>query len=128
MSTNLQAVFDLILTRAQQANLSEEDMPTKLLIISDMHFNYACRNNDRTNYEVIKQKYESAGYKIPGIIFWNVNGSAGNVPATMFDGNVGLVSGYSPSILQSIFKAEVLTPMELMLKTVDSPRYEMIHV
>ena len=128
MSTNLQAVFDLILTRAKQANLPEEDMPTKLLIISDMHFNYACPYNDQTNYEVIKQKYESAGYKIPGIIFWNVNGSAGNVPATMFDGNVGLVSGYSPSILQSIFKAEVLTPMELMLKTVDSPRYEMIHI
>ena len=127
-STNLQAVFDLILTRAKQANLSEEDMPTKLLIISDMHFNCACPNNDRTNYEVIKQKYAKAGYKVPGIIFWNVNGSAGNVPATMFDGNVGLVSGYSPSILRSIFKAEVLTPIELMLKTVNSPRYEMIHV
>ena len=128
MSTNLQAVFNLILTRAKQSNLSEEDMPTKILIISDMHFNYACRNNDQTNYEIIKQKYESAGYKMPGIIFWNVNGDAGNVPVTMLDDNVGLVSGYSPSILQSIFKAAVLTPMELMLKTVNTPRYEMIHV
>lgn len=35
MNTNLQAVFNLILRRAKEAHLSQELMPTKLLIISD---------------------------------------------------------------------------------------------
>ena len=35
MNTNLQAVFDLILRRAQETHMPQELMPTKLLIISD---------------------------------------------------------------------------------------------
>ena len=126
-NTDLAAVFDLILFTAVKNHLSESDMPTKILIISDMQFDIAASNRC-TNFEYIKNSYESIGYRMPGIIFWNVNGSAGNVPATMRDLNVGLVSGYSPSIMESIFKCEVLTPMELMLTTVNSERYQQIRV
>ena len=35
MNTNLQRVFDLVLNKAIQNNVPEEEMPTKLLIISD---------------------------------------------------------------------------------------------
>lgn len=134
MSTNLQAVFDLILRRAQETNMSPELMPTKILIISDMHFNIATGPSrgrygytpEPTNFEAIKTKYAAAGYKMPSIIFWNVNGDAGNVPVTMRDQNVGLVSGYSPSILKSVLQAKVLSPIELMLNTVNTERYSVI--
>ena len=128
-NTNLQAVFDLILRRAYETNMPQELMPTKLLIISDMHFDTACGykyNSEPTNFEAIKAKYAAAGYEMPGIIFWNVNGDAGNVPVTMRDQNVGLVSGYSPSILNSVLQAKVLSPMELMLSTVNAERYSVI--
>lgn len=133
-NTNLQAVFDLILNRAIENNLSQDVMPTKILIISDMHFDSAIKNSDYwynedfepTNFEAIQQKYKAAGYKMPGIIFWNVNGSAGNVPVTMRDQNVGLVSGYSPSIIKNVLQAKVLSPVELMLDTVNSERYSCI--
>lgn len=131
-NTNLQAVFDLILNRAIESHLSQDLMPTKILIISDMHFDQAIPpyrydvQFEPTNFELIKAKYAKAGYNVPGIIFWNVNGSAGNVPATMRDENVGLVSGYSPSILTSVLQAKVLTPIELMLETVNSERYQCI--
>ena len=128
-NTNLQAVFDLILRRAYETNMPQELMPTKLLIISDMHFDIACgynHNSELTNFEAIKAKYAAAGYEMPGIIFWNVNGDAGNVPVTMRDQNVGLVSGYSPSILNSVLQAKVLSPMELMLNTVNAERYSVI--
>lgn len=132
MNTDLQAVFDLILRRAQETHMSQELMPTKLLIISDMHFDEACgyywykNSSELTNFEAIKAKYAAAGYEMPGIIFWNVNGDAGNVPVTMRDQNVGLVSGYSPSILKSVLQAKVLSPIELMLNTVNAERYSVI--
>ena len=134
MNTNLQAVFDLILNRAQETKMAQELMPTKLLIISDMQLDMAVSSAnywyghtlEPTNFEVIKAKYAAAGYEMPGIIFWNVNGDAGNVPVTMRDQNVGLVSGYSPSILKSVLQAKVLSPIELMLNTVNTERYSVI--
>ena len=97
-----------------------------------MHFDTACSTGyfrkklEPTNFEAIKAKYAAAGYEMPGIIFWNVNGDAGNVPVTMRDQNVGLVSGYSPSILKSVLQAKVLSPIELMLNTVNTERYSVI--
>lgn len=133
-NTNLQAVFDLILKRALENNLSNNDMPSKILIISDMQFDSALKNRERfgnpeiTNYEAIKDAYALYGYKLPGIIFWNVRGDAGKVPVTMKDFNTGLVSGYSPSILTSILKGKVITPIEIMLNTVNSERYKNIKI
>jgi len=124
MSTNLQATFDLILNSAVRESLPESEMPTKLLIISDMEFNEADRN--QTNLDSIRQKYSNAGYKMPEIVFWNVNGRMGNVPASVNDSGIGLVSGFSPSILKSILKGEIYSPLQLMLDTVDTARYSCI--
>ena len=124
MSTNLQATFDLILNSAIRESLPESEMPTKLLIISDMEFNYADRH--RTNLDVIRAKYSDAGYKMPEIVFWNVNGRLGNVPASINDSGIGLVSGFSPSVLKGILKGEIQSPIQLMLDTVDTARYSCI--
>lgn len=126
MNTNLQATFELILNSAIRENISEEEMPTKLLIISDMEFDEA---DDRgTNLDSIRNKYQAAGYKMPEIIFWNVNGRIGNSPAQIHDKGIGLVSGFSPSILKSILKGQVYGPYELMMDTVNTERYECIKI
>lgn len=124
MSTNLQATFDLILDSAIRESLPESEMPTKLLIISDMEFNEADEN--RTNLDVIRAKYFESGYKMPEIVFWNVNGRLGNVPASAKDSGIGLVSGFSPSILKSVLQGEIYSPEQLMLDTVDTARYSCI--
>jgi hypothetical protein len=124
MSTNLQATFDLILRSAVRESIPESDMPTKLLIISDMEFDQC--GSENTNLDVIRQKYAEAGYTMPEIIFWNVNGRVGNVPANKYDSRIGLVSGFSPSILKSILQGEVETPTQLMLRTVHTVRYEIV--
>ena len=116
MSTNLQKVFDLILNAATRESLPADEMPTKLLIISDMEFNQADYN--KPNLDVIRQKYSDSGYTMPEIIFWNVNGRVGNIPANKFDSKIGLVSGFSPSILTSVLAGKVETPEQLMLKTI----------
>jgi hypothetical protein len=123
-TTNLQATFDLVLNSAIREKLPEDQMPTKILIISDMEFDEACgRYGNGTNLDMIKEEYITSGYVMPEIIFWNVNGRSGNSPAQINDEGVGLVSGFSPSILKTILKGKVYGPTELMLDTVDSERY-----
>ena len=90
-----------------------------------MEFDQATR---RTNsaMDMVKEKYENAGYKMPGIVFWNVNGRMGNVPVSAKDSNTALVSGFSPSILQSILSGNLESPLETMIKTIKNERYEVI--
>jgi hypothetical protein len=128
-TTNLQATFDLVLNSAIREKLPEDQMPTKLLIISDMEFDEADGGyRSKTNLDVIREKYKAAGYVMPQIIFWNVNGRPGNSPAQKTDSGVGLVSGFSPSILKTILKGKVYGPTELMLDTVMTERYARIEV
>ena len=128
MSTNLEAVYKLILNTATKNNLAESDMPTKLLIISDMEFNSCAQNGSDTALSMIGKMYSDAGYKMPEIIFWNVNGRLGNVPSKFTQKGVGVVSGFSPSILKSILQGNIDTPEILMLRTVMSERYTPITV
>lgn len=120
-STDLQRVFELILTTAVRDNLPESEMPTKVMIISDMEFNYCGRN---TNLDEIKIQFEKAWYKIPWVIFWNVYWRIGNVPAQEDNTNVWLVSGYSPAIVRSVLWWEDFTPKGVMLKALE--KYEFI--
>ena len=135
MSTNLEATFDLILNRAVKENVPQSEMPTKILVISDMEFNEATRTGNyhgnpneynATAIEMIKEQYSEAGYKMPEIIFWNVNGRLNNVPVTMNEQGAALVSGFSPSILKSILSGEWENPLDLMLETIKNERYEVI--
>lgn len=124
-STNLQEVFRLILDSAVRESIHADEMPTKILIISDMEFNEAGRN---TNLDRIKAEYTRWGYAVPEIVFWNVNGRMGNSPAQVEDNGVGLVSGFSPSILKSILKGKIYGPRELMLDTVMTDRYKLVTI
>lgn len=122
MSTNIEKVFDLILNTAVSNKVPKKDMPTKILILSDMQFDHAT-DEDETAFELIDSKYKEAGYKRPTLVFWNIAGAVNNHPAKATDKNVGLVSGFSPSILKSILAAKTYTPVDLMLETVNKPRY-----
>lgn len=119
MNTNLQAVFDLILEKAKNKNVSTEEMPTKIIIISDMEFDTAIV--DETNYESIKLKYSQSNYTMPALVFWNVNGRPGNCPIKITDSSTALVSGYSPSIIPSILCN--ISPYGVMMKTIMKDRY-----
>jgi hypothetical protein len=124
MNTDLVKTFNVLLDRAVAGKVSQEDMPTKLLIISDMEFDVAC--GIRTNFDIIKEAYAQWGYQMPGIIFWNVNGRLGNVPVKANTTNTALVSGYSPSIIRSVLGGDDLSPLAVMLKTIDNERYKCI--
>jgi hypothetical protein len=128
MSTNVQAVFDLLLKTAVDSGASQDEMPGTIYIVSDMEFNEATDRYGRqvTNYDAAKQKFEAAGYQLPTIVFWNVASRNLNVPASMFNKNVTLVSGLSQSTFR--YAVQGKSPMESMLDVLNSERYERITV
>lgn len=125
MNTDLMAVFKTVLDAGVKNNVPAEDMPQKLIIVSDMQFDQCCRSNKRTNFEQIQKLYRKAGYEMPQLVFWNVN-SYGNVPIKAHDTGTCLVSGCSPSILKSVLTDSVLTPVDTMNETVYTERYDAV--
>ena len=122
MSTDLTKAFELILDAGVMYDVPEKDMPTKLLILSDMQFNGATRRHE-SDMGMIRRKYEEAGYKLPDIIFWNINASGGS-PVTFDSKGTALVSGCSPSIMTSILGGDGIDPTALMNTTILNERYD----
>lgn len=121
-TTNLEATFDLILAKAVEAKVPQELMPSHVLIITDGQFNAMCRGG--LPIDAIKLKYLAAGYEVPKVIFWNVR-DVQNVEVTMNELNVALISGYSPSVLKTVFNAdfERYSPINIMLDVLNEPKY-----
>jgi hypothetical protein len=239
-NTDIEAVFNLILTTAQRTNMKQEDLPANILILSDMEFDYAVSDDMRTvvhrrllespeeavigkkirvvvtrrtrlpldrskvekqtrrelldklvfvdedldmgargkvgrklykslkdktqpvyvpkisdrglgtvlpiRYEEevyeeyyeeireskgqklfdgIKQKYEQAGYKLPRLIFWNLNSRTGTIPVIENDLGVALVSGFSVNIVRMVLNSE-LDPYKCLIEQLTSARYAKI--
>jgi hypothetical protein len=121
--TNFDAAYRMILDAAVGANVPAEDMPTMLLVLSDMQFNPSSWNYNKTANERLKAAYQAAGYTVPKMVYWNLNAASGNQPITMHDKNCALVSGFSPSILKSVLNAKEFDPASIMHETVMVERY-----
>jgi hypothetical protein len=127
-TTNLQSAFDLILNTAVSHGVAQKDMPAVLYIVSDMEFDCACSSNKSTNFQVMKKKFEAAGYKLPNVVWWNVNARNEQYPIRTDDTGTALVSGCSPSILKSLLSAKTFDPMSIVYETVNNPRYDKVVV
>ena len=113
MSTDFTKAYQHILDVAVHHDVVPESMPTMLLVLSDMQFNDSQRNV--THFTHMKEEYEKAGYKLPKIVFWNLDAHMGT-PAQCDDDSVAMVSGFSPSIMKAILNAEDFTPMDVMME------------
>lgn len=137
MSTNLEAAFKLILNQATKHNLSQDEMPSKLLILSDMEFDAATNSrgwysrDEKTEWnptaqQMIEKMYADAGYKIPQIVYWNIQSRNGGIPVKFDKTGTALVSGFSPAIMTSLIKGEITSPQQIMDQTILSERYSQI--
>lgn len=124
-NTNLEAVFDLVLNAAVRNNVPQNELPKKLVIISDMEFDFCVYNAGATNFDNARQKYAAHGYDLPEIVFWNVESRSRNLPVTMNENGVALVSGCTPRLFQMV-EGDLSTPYELMLEILSAERYEKI--
>jgi len=124
-NTNLEATFNAILKEAQKFKVSQDDMPSTLLILSDMEFDCACSNAGATLYETMKAKFAASGYTAPNVCFWNLNGSGKNFPVMKNEKGACLVSGFSPKVLEAVVSAEEFTP-ESVVEEAIKPYLEML--
>lgn len=126
-STNLEAAFDLLLRTCKRGNVSQEDMPDSIVIISDMQINCVQgldSDNRMTFYDVMNRRYEEAGYKMPQVVFWNVNAQNPTFHASASTKGVSLVSGYSPNVFKQVMENIGTTPLELMMAVINDERYK----
>ncbi|KAG0044172.1 hypothetical protein BGZ83_010581 [Gryganskiella cystojenkinii] len=134
-NTNLGAVFDHILQVAVKNKIGQEQMVKTLFIFSDMEFDSAISGyagNDPlepfTNYNVVKSRFESAGYVLPQIVFWNLAGSSqGNKPAKANQKGIAMVSGFSGMLmklfLDGVDLSQEMDPVRLMEKAIGGKEY-----
>ena len=125
-NTNIEAAFDMVLRTAISNNCTQADLPKSIIVVSDMEFDaqrgyYGSRNG--TLMENIERKWNQAGYKMPNLVYWNVQARQNNIPMTVKDG-ISYVSGFSPVIFEQIMKGK--TAFDLMLDKLDSERYACI--
>ena len=123
--TNVEAVFDLILRAAVRNRIPQEELPATLYLISDMEFNFCVRNAGATNFENAKRKYEAHGYRLPNVVFWNVQSRNRQQPVTMNEQGVALVSGCTPRLFSMVASGNI-DPYRFMMEVVGSARYEKI--
>ena len=120
--TNLEAVFELILAAAVKNKLAQDELPTKLYIISDMEFNRCVRKASLSNFENAKERFAQFGYKLPQIVFWNVASRTQQIPVRCNEAGVALVSGCSPRIFSMVMSGET-DPHNFMLSVINTERY-----
>ena len=120
-NTNIQAVFELVLRTAVVNRVPQSEMPETLYIISDMEFDRCTVDASVTNFEYARQLYARYGYRLPHLVFWNVQSRHVQQPVTKDERGVALVSGYTPRLFQQVITNK--TPYQLMLEVLNGDRY-----
>jgi len=136
-STNFELAMDLVLNIAAENRLSNKELPSWFLVLSDMQFNVANPSeNWDTMHEHITQKYKNVGlntigeaYHVPHIIYWNLRGDTKGFTVQSSTRNTQLISGFSVTILKEIFKTQDLssiTPWLSLESTISNTQYRPI--
>ena len=124
-NTNLQKVFELILSAAKKNSVPDEELPRRLYVISDMEFDECTEDASLTNFEYAKKLFAEAGYTLPEVVFWNVASRHRQQPVTKNEQGVALVSGCTPRLFSMAMSGE-LNPLAFMLEVIESERYAKI--
>lgn len=141
MNTNIEATMNLLLTTAINNNCSQEEMPSRVYIFSDMEFDRCAAvgpatinrydgggmrrltsADSNTYFESLKSKWAQHGYKLPNIIFWNLRSSQDNIPA--IGEGFSYVSGFSMNMIECILSGK--DGYDLMMDKLNTERYAVI--
>ena len=131
-NTDIEATMMLILNTAIKNGCKQEDMPGRVLILSDMQFDSATAyyggryyiTHGEALFDGLRKKYEAAGYKMPKLIFWNLSGYTNDtIPMQENELGVALISGFSIQLLNMVMYNE-LDPYKIILEAVNTERYQ----
>lgn len=128
-STNLEKAFEAILTAAKVSNCSQDEIPSSLIVITDMEIDcYVIEGSSFTFLDEMKHRFEQEGYKLPNVVFWNVHARHDTFHAFADDTRVQLVSGHSTSTFKLLMDSFNYTLYETMIKALNNERYDCVKV
>lgn len=78
-----------------------------------------------TLFENLVKRFSEAGYKMPKLIFWNVNSRSGAVPIQENEAGVILLSGFSKSLMELVMSSEV-DPYKALVSVLSKERYSIV--
>ena len=124
-NTNLEKAFDYILRHAITNGVSNEEMPTALVVVSDMEID-SYRYQDNLDFvDAMKAKFARAGYRLPKLILWNVE--ARHDTFLSKQEGVIYVSGQSASIFRELCgNLDGKTTWDIMVETLSNKMYDCI--
>lgn len=134
-NTNIEAVFNLILQTAINKNMTQDELPQNILILSDMEFDgcvgcngtsrYGVNKPTKRLFEVFAERYAEYGYKLPRLVFWNICSRTSTIPVKENDLGVALVSGFSSAVVKMVMSNST-DPLECLLEQINSDRYSAV--
>lgn len=136
-NTDIEKVMILVLNTAKRNHLSQEEMPERIVICSDMQFDSCCvvydnaarygyHRADETLFETIAKRFNDAGYLMPKICFWNLSGQVNNtIPMKQNELGVVLASGFSVQLMNMFMSGET-DPYKVLLETINNKRYDLV--
>ena len=123
-NTNLESVFDLLLDTIINDHVPQEDVPTSIVVISDMEIDRGLGHVSHyleTTMEQIRRKWAAAGVKMPKITYWNVMARNNIILDETDNKDVAYVSGFSPVLFEAIAAGK--SGIDIMLDKLNSARY-----
>lgn len=127
-STNLEAAFNKILETAVFYNISKNQMPKTLVVISDMEIDRYMRPGRHWDFlKVMEARFNAKGYALPKIVMWNVNARKDTVLSQ--DEHTIFISGQSASSFKTLCQnLDGVTAYELMLQVLNGPAYAKVTI
>ena len=127
MNTDLKAAFDKVLDIAVKNSVPGQEMPGTIIVISDMEIDY-CGNKDWSFYDKMAHRFGKHGYRIPNIVFWNVNSRRDVFHADASRRGVQLCGGQSAAIFRQLTGCIGATPTEMMEAVINGERYDCVKI
>lgn len=133
---NIESALDIILFAAIKHNLDEENIPKRLFCITDNNCEISILskkgyiNNhfllNAEKYENIKDKWERAGFSIPKIILWNIDGRREDSTVIYDNENIIFAFGYSRKVFKTLVSGDNSLDTTNLDNLINSPRYTKI--
>lgn len=125
-NTNFEKIADLIIDYGKNNKLENNEMPKKLVILSDMQFDEAVREDNDTEkgselellYNTFSNKFKKNDYEVPKMIYWNLNSdNSKSFPVNAKVKNTAIISGFSEQLLKIFMTYDDFSP-EIILDSI----------
>jgi len=113
-NTNFISCSELIINLGKMFSIPDEEMPKKLVVLTDMQFDKIPYNQYdlKTTYEHIFNLFKESNYTSPKFIFWNLNSDHKETfPVNCNVEGTAMISGFSEQLLKIFMNYDDFNPL-----------------